>query len=296
MHHCLISSLSIITKQEINLNILNRFDGVDLDWEFPENPTDMANFGYLLQEWRAEVQKEADATGRAPLLLSAAVYYSADTFLSGEKRAYPAASIAKNLDWINVMSYDYHGAWNKTVTGAQAALFDPNSNVSTSYGLGSWIRAGVPRSKLIMGLPLYGRTWQLKDRRFHGVGAEAVDVGPGWNKTGVLTYAEVVEFNRDNKAKVVYDVATVSVYSLAGDYWVGYDDTRTVGVKIGYARNLGLRGYFFWAVTGDYEWTISKTGMCVLNTTLIYVFPTYSQPNFFMLLSSVFAASKLWSL
>lgn len=258
-----------------------------MDWEFPENPTDMANFGYLLEEWRSEVQKEAYATGRPPLLLSAAVYYSADTFLSGEKRAYPAASISKNLDWINVMNYDYHGAWDKTITGAQAALFDPNSNVSTSYGLGSWIRAGVPRSKLIMGLPLYGRTWQLKDRRFHGVGAEAVDVGPGWNKTGVLTYAEVVEFNRVNKAKVVYDVATVSVYSLAGDYWVGYDDTRTVGVKIGYARSLRLRGYFFWAVTGDYKWTISKTGTCINTIYNLCFFVFIYFETYFFLLSSV---------
>lgn len=239
---------------------MSRFDGIDLDWEFPETPTDMENLGHLLEEWRAEVEKESAATGKPPLLLTAAVYYSADTFLSGQRRSYPAASVGGNLDWINVMSYDYHGAWNKSFTGAQAALFDPNSNVSTSYGLGSWIRVGVPRSKLVLGLPLYGRTWQLKDRRSHAVGAEAVDVGPGWNGTGVLTYAEVVEFNKANKAMIVYDVATVSVYSVAGDYWVGYDDKRTVGAKVGYARSLGLRGYFFWAVNGDYKWSISKTG------------------------------------
>ncbi|XP_047948216.1 nod factor hydrolase protein 1-like [Salvia hispanica] len=235
------------------------FDGVDLDWEFPETPTDMENLGYLLDEWRAEVQKEAAATGRPPLLLTAAVYYSADTFLDGMARAYPAASVSRNLDLINVMNYDYHGAWNKSVTGAQAALFDPSSNLSTSYGLGSWVRAGVPRSKLVMGLPLYGRTWKLRDRGVHGVGMAAVDVGPGWNGTGVLTYAEVVEFNKANKAKVVYDVATVSVYSVAGDYWVGYDDKKTVAAKIGYAKALGLRGYFFWAINGDYKSTISKT-------------------------------------
>lgn len=241
--------------------MLSRFDGVDLDWEFPQNQREMEDLGYLLEEWRAAVQEEAAEMGRAPLLLTAAVYYSADTFLSGEARAYPAASLARNLDWINVMSYDYHGAWNKSITGAQAALFDPSSNVSTSYGLGSWIRAGVPRGKLIMGLPLYGRTWQLKDPTVHGVGVAAVDVGPGWNGTGVLTYAEVLEFNKANKAKVVYDVATVSVYSVAGDYWIGYDDKRTVAAKIGYARSLHLRGYFFWAINGDYKWSISKTGI-----------------------------------
>ncbi|KAK6151631.1 hypothetical protein DH2020_014266 [Rehmannia glutinosa] len=152
------------------------FDGIDLDWEYPEDTTDMVNLAYLLDEWRVAVQKEAGTTGRPLLLLTAAVYYSSDTFLSGAQRAYPAASISKNLDWINVMNYDYHGGWDPSATGAHAALFDPNSNISTSYGLGSWIRVGVPRSKLIMGLPLYGRTWQLKDPRWHGVGAPAVDL------------------------------------------------------------------------------------------------------------------------
>ncbi|KAG8367548.1 hypothetical protein BUALT_Bualt16G0083300 [Buddleja alternifolia] len=234
------------------------FDGVDLDWEFPQSSQDMVNLAFLLEEWRVEVEKEASATSRPPLLLSAAVYYSADVLFDGPPRAYPSASISKNLDWINVMAYDYHGGWDPSATGAQAALFDPTSNVSTSYGLGSWIRSGVPRSKLIMGLPLYGRTWQLKDPTLHGIGAPAIDVGPGPDGTGVLTFAEVVKFNKDNKSKVVYDLTTVSVYSVAGTIWIGYDDTTSVTVKIGYAQRLGLRGYFFWAVNGDYKWKISK--------------------------------------
>ncbi|KAH6772362.1 hypothetical protein C2S51_010766 [Perilla frutescens var. frutescens] len=251
-----------------------RFDGVDLDWDSPENPTEMQNLGYLLEEWRAEVEKEAAATGRPPLLLTAAVYYSADTFAYGPQRAYPAASIRKNLDWVNIMSYDYRGAWDITATGAHAALFDPNTNISTSSGLQSWIRVGVPPSKLIVGLPLYGRTWQLRDPGLHGVGAPAVGVGPGGD-IGVMTYAEVVKFNRENKAMIVCDESTVSVYAVAGNDWVGYDDQWSVRKKIEYARNLGLGGYFFWQVTGDYEWDISKTG----KDRIISICRLYSQYN-----------------
>ncbi|KAL2481193.1 Glycosyl hydrolase family protein with chitinase insertion domain [Abeliophyllum distichum] len=232
------------------------FDGIDLDWEFPQTPKDMENLAYLLDEWRLEVQKEAKTTNRPPLLLSAAVYFSANLFLFGPYRSYPATSISKNLDWINVMNYDYHGAWDTSATGAQAALFDSKTNISTSYGLGSWIKSGVPKSKLIMGLPLYGRTWTLKDPKSHGVGAPAIDVGPG--DQGVLTFAEIQQFNRDHKAKVEYDLESVSMYSVAGTAWIGYDDTPSVTVKISYARALGIRGYFFWAVHGDYKWKISK--------------------------------------
>ncbi|KAK3007433.1 hypothetical protein RJ639_013559 [Escallonia herrerae] len=232
------------------------FDGIDLDWEFPQTQDEMDNFGLLLHEWRAEVKKEAEATRRAPLLLSAATYFAVDFFIDKVYRSYPVGSVSENLDWINAMCYDYRGSWDTSATGAQAALYDPKSNVSTSYGLRSWIKAGFPRKKLIMGLPLYGRSWELKDPMAHGVGAPAVGLGPG--ELGVMTYSEVEKFNRETNATVVYDSATISTYSVAGTSWIGYDDIRSTTVKILYAQALGLRGYFFWAVHGDHEWKISK--------------------------------------
>ncbi|XP_060171888.1 nod factor hydrolase protein 1-like [Lycium barbarum] len=232
------------------------FDGFDLDWEFPQNKKDMENLAILLDQWRVEVKKDSLASKRPQLLITAAVYFSVDFFLSDEFRSYPVPSINKNLDWINLMCYDYHGSWDTSATGAQAALFDSKSNISTSYGLRSWIKAGALRSKLIMGLPLYGRTWKLKDLNVHGIGASAVGLGPG--DEGTLTYREIEKFNKENNAKVVYDSATVSTYSVAGTSWIGYDDTRSVARKLIYAQALGLRGYFFWQVAGDQDWKISR--------------------------------------
>ncbi|KAK2993656.1 hypothetical protein RJ640_009471 [Escallonia rubra] len=232
------------------------FDGIDLDWEFPQTKEEMDNFGLLLHEWRAEVEKEAEATCRPPLLLSAATYFAVDFFIDEVYRSYPVGSVSENLDWINAMCYDYHGSWDTSATGAQAALYDPKSNVSTSYGLLSWIKAGFPRKKLIMGLPLYGRSWKLKDPMAHGVGAPAVGLGPG--ELGVMTYSEVEKFNRETNVTVVYDSATISMYSVSGTSWIGYDDVRSTTAKILFAQTLGLRGYYFWTVNGDHEWKISK--------------------------------------
>ncbi|KAH7861147.1 hypothetical protein Vadar_022155 [Vaccinium darrowii] len=203
------------------------FDGVDLDWEFPQDAKDMENLGFLLQEWRAAVQKDAKLTGRSPLLLTAAMYFSVEFFLGPVIRTFPVPSISKNLDWVNAMCYDYHGSWDSTATGAHAALFDPKSNISTSYGLQSWINAGLPRNKLVMGLPLYGRTWKLKDPKLNGIRAPGVGLGPG--NRGTMTYSQI-----------------------------GYDDVRSTTVKIGYAQALGIRGYFFWQVAGDQAWKISR--------------------------------------
>ncbi|CAK7338275.1 unnamed protein product [Dovyalis caffra] len=252
-----VGSRNIFINSAIEVARNYGFDGMDLDWEFPQNPKDMADLGQLFKEWRVAIQKEARSTHRSPLLLTAAVYFSVDFQWAETYRKYPAASIAKSLDWINAMCFDYHGSWDTSATGAHAALYDPNSNISTSYGLTSWIRAGVPRHMVVMGLPLYGKTWQLKDPNVNGIGAPAVATGPG---DGVLVFSEVEKFNKENGATVVYDARTVSTYSYAGTSWIGYDDSRSTTMKIKFAQALGLRGYFFWALSFDSEWKISKQG------------------------------------
>lgn len=242
------------------------FDGLDLDWEFPQNSTEMNNFGTLINDWRSAIIDDAESRHRPPLILTAAVYFAAVYSSS----SYPAFCINANMDWINVMSYDYHGSWSNN-TGAIASLFDPNSNVNTVYGLKSWIRAGVKPKKIAMGFALYGRTWELKDPNVHGIGAPAVGAGPG---NGAMALFQVEEFNRQTGASVAYDVDTVSVYSYSGTSWIGYDDALTVTAKIGFAQTLGLRGYFFWAAGFDND-KISSTGNYFVHSFLFFFYFTF---------------------
>ena len=160
------------------------------------------------------------------------------------------------MDWVSLMCFDYHGSWNN-VTGLHSAPYDPKGNVSTSYGIGSWIQAGVPPQKIVMGLPLYGQTWTLQDPRLNGIGAPTVGMGPG-NDT--LAYYEILEFNNKSSAIVVYDSQFGSYYSYSGDSWIGYDDVESVTLKIRFARSWGLGGYFFWALGLDKDWIISRKG------------------------------------
>ncbi|KAF3786086.1 Chia Acidic mammalian chitinase [Nymphaea thermarum] len=232
------------------------FDGLDLDWEFPRTPQEMQSLAELLREWRLAVEEEATASGRPRLLLTAAVYFSPRFWLSNVPRDYPVGAMGENLDWVNPMCYDYHGSWDTSATGAPAALYDPRSNISTSYGIESWLRSGMPPEMIVMGLPMYGRTWTLRDAGSTGVGAAAAGVGPG---NGVLIYSKVVEFNREKKATVVHDGPTASTYSYAGTAWVGYDDVASIGEKIKFALAHRLGGYFFWAVSyDDQNWTLSR--------------------------------------
>eukprot|EP01018_Ginkgo_biloba_P035613 Gb_03080 [translate_table: standard] len=235
------------------------FNGLDLDWEFPESSTDMINFASLLIEWRERVHEEAVTSSLTPLLLTAAVYFS-QQFFDGESRDYPIQTIADNLDWINVMCFDYHGSWNTSQTGPHAALYDPTSHLSTSYGIGSWLDAGIPAHKVVMGMPLYGRSWMLKNKKKVGIGAPAVAAGPRQklsDQAGFMMFSEIENFVLKNNASVVFDNATVSAYCYAGDVWIGYDNEESVNKKTMFAKDRGLLGYFFWAVSHDWNWTLS---------------------------------------
>ncbi|GJY60624.1 acidic mammalian chitinase-like protein [Tanacetum coccineum] len=230
------------------------FDGIDLDWESPSSKLDMSNLGMLFKEWRQALENEASMTGNTRLILTSAVYYASTMPYDGEPRSYPIPEITQYVDWINPMCYDYHGDW-ENFTGLHSALYDPNSNLNTDFGIKSWIQAGVPPKQIVMGLPLYGRTWSLQDPNINTVGAPTTGTGPG---NGTLVYSQVVDFNRENNATIVFDNTRISFYSYAGDSWISYEDVRSIEPKVKYARDQALGGYFFWALGQDLDWTLSS--------------------------------------
>jgi len=82
------------------------------------------------------------------------------------------AKLAQYCDWINLMSYDFHGPFKgindyDTVTGFNAALYyDPankeaNKTVNLNFNVNSAVQTllieGIPKSKINVGLPFYGR-------------------------------------------------------------------------------------------------------------------------------------------
>ncbi|XP_016455159.2 uncharacterized protein LOC107779277 [Nicotiana tabacum] len=230
------------------------FDGLDLDWEFPTKSENMHNLALLLKEWRHAISIESLTSSRPPLILSAALSFSPDPLLSGT--FYPREALKNYLDFLNPMCYNYKGSWDTSVTGAPALLYDKSSNISTSYGISAWKQNGVPSTKLVMGIPLFGKTWKLKDPNDHRIGAPAVGVGPGTQ--GEMSYDNIVTFNSENNATIVYNNETVSTYSYVGTNWIGYDDINSITKKIKYAKTQGIGGYFFWALGYDSNWTLSR--------------------------------------
>jgi chitinase len=126
-------------------------------------------------------------------LLTAAVSPSKAVIDAG----YDIPSLSRDLDWIGVMTYDYHGHWDKK-TGHVAPLgFHSEADVAyfnTEYTLNYWIRGGADPGKVIMGIPLYGQSFTLENPSNNGLNAPAKGTGSAGEFTrqaGFLAYYEV---------------------------------------------------------------------------------------------------------
>src|SRR5690606_1462582 len=136
------------------------FDGIDVDWEFPvsggmpENryrPEDNRNFTLLMQEYRRQLDELGAADGKKYELAIAA---SARPYEVGNLEL---PELARTLDFINVMTYDYHAGG--TLAHYNAPLRSTSSDPTASFNVDStmqiFLRAGVPREKLVIGAPFY---------------------------------------------------------------------------------------------------------------------------------------------
>ena len=67
---------------------------------------------------------------------------------------YDVPTLSKYFDWISVMTYDYHGQWDKR-TGHVAPMYyhdeDEFYYFNANYSINYWISKGAPPRTLVMG-------------------------------------------------------------------------------------------------------------------------------------------------
>ncbi|XP_036623888.1 chitinase-3-like protein 2 [Trichosurus vulpecula] len=233
----------------------NDFNGLDIDWIFPEL-NEKPFFASLIHELAIAFQEEAKKSGKEKLLLSVAV-------ASGRQKidnSYEIKDLASDVDFVNLLSFDFHGSWdNPLVTGHNSPLRKGKQDQRSSayynveYAVNYWKTQGMPGEKIIMGIPMYGRSFTLSTPASNsGVGAPANAAGtPGQftAEAGFLAYYEVCQFLQGATVKKIPEQQVP--YAVKGNQWVGYDDVESVDIKAQYLKNSGLGGAMIWSIDLD---------------------------------------------
>ena len=197
-------------------------DGIDLDWEYPtssaagisSSPEDTENFTLLMKEIRSAIGPD--------MLLTLASAASAK-FIDFE-------AILPVIDWVNVMSYDM----GRPPRHNAALRRSPNAGFTMEGALERHLAAGIPKEKIVMGMPFYG----------HG------------NRKDYPDYVDYKDQKppKEGLHEVWDDVAKIPYYADAdGRMVLGFDNVRSIRAKCEFILSWGVLGGMYWEYSCDNE-------------------------------------------
>ncbi|XP_074490147.1 chitotriosidase-1-like [Sebastes fasciatus] len=176
----------------------NGFDGLNLIWRYTggagSHQQEKQRFTLLCKELKEAFVGEVKQTGRDRLIVTASVPAEKATI----DASYEVAQIAMYLDFINVLTFYFHGP-KETVTRHNSPLFKGSKDtgdhiyLNADYAMRYWRDLGAPAQKLNLGLAAFGETFELSSVS-NGVGAPVKGPGEGGSYTstaGFLAYYEV---------------------------------------------------------------------------------------------------------
>ena len=216
------------------------YDGIDVDWE-PILDADRAPLLALLQALRS---------ARPGMLLTIPVGW-VNTNFPGEIDAW-YAQVAGVVDQMNIMTYDMAGPWGGWVTWHHSALAGHAGNHPSSVqgSVAAYRAAGIPASKLGIGLGFYGSCWRGVTAPLQTVGSGATLVA----SDNAMSYRNIMEQYHETGAARWDATASVPWLTFSAPKgpqqctFVSYENPESVAAKGTWARAAGLGGAIVWTI------------------------------------------------
>ncbi|KAH8587314.1 chitinase [Bisporella sp. PMI_857] len=240
-----VSGRSAFASSAVSLLANFGFDGLDIDWEYPETEAQAMDMVMLLKSVREALDDYAQSLA-IPYHFKLTV--AAPAGPTNYQRLH-LSDMDQYIDFWNLMAYDYTGSWSP-VTGNQANLFtSANDTKSTPFNTESVIKyytsKGVDAKKIVLGMPLYGRSFQDTD----GLGKSYSGVGAGTWESGIYDIkvlplaGSITYYNEDTASSYSYDNNTKEL--------VSYDTVEVAKQKADWIRQIGLGGAMWWESSAD---------------------------------------------
>ncbi|CAK1601451.1 unnamed protein product [Parnassius mnemosyne] len=229
-------------------------DGIDLDWEFPMvhdsnvDKRERQHFSQLLREIRKEFIRE-----KRNYLLTVAVA-APETIVD---IAYDVDQINMYVDYVNIMTYDFHSFTKYTpFTGLNSPLYRKSTEITymatlnINYTVQMYLNKGLDRSRIVVGIPTYGHSFTLVNANNARVGSPA----SGFGALGeFVNYPDICKFIQKfkNQVTIVEDTDARVPYLYKNLEWVSFDSPQSVTEKAKYIKEHNLRGAMLYSLNAD---------------------------------------------
>src|SRR5919201_721897 len=247
------------------------------------SPADKHNATLLLQDFRSQLDAYGATTGKHYLLTVDGPAGNVNSSGSWE-----LADVAQTVDWVNLLTFDFHGLWESWTDFNSPFSLDPKeplvggaaiqSTWTTKGTVDYYLANGVPADKLVLGVPFYGKRYVGVPSANNGLYQSFVP--QPWPYNDSPTFHELVDIGLTNgNLEVIGPTALAQPKNLGADdeaindfawYWNGsagapwlYNPKLDGGTFISYmdphgvlertqlATSKHLRGLFAWEVSQD---------------------------------------------
>jgi chitinase len=221
------------------------FQGVDLDWEYPGDPSrggngldDTKNLVLLVKEMRAAY---GNAYGIS-LTLAPDYWYL---------RWFDPKGMEPYVDFFGFMAYDLHGSWDSDVlTLGKKVRGQADIREIANNTVPLWFD-GLDPAKINFGLAMYGRGYTLADPTCNQLlcpFSGASDPAPCTNSKGVMSLLEIQQLIKRKGLTPQYLADSMMKQITWDDQWIGYDDEETFAAKKAWADSRCFGGTMVWSI------------------------------------------------